>query len=172
MSYVSGNFPNISDKNALGKFVTEEYQKIENAATLAAQQLAADEANIAANTAAIAAIEAAWTSYTPVVISGSGTLTTVSATGSYQTIGKTVLFQITITITTNGTGSSYIDATLPVNSSAKNFTFAGAVFGGGMCKGVVTGASTPGHVFIGKYDNTYPGASGAVIALSGSYESA
>lgn len=56
----------------------------------------------------------AWTTYTPTVTAGSGTFTTVSATGSSKTIGKTVFFHLAIIITTVGTASGQIIATLPV----------------------------------------------------------
>lgn len=55
----------------------------------------------------------AWTAYTPTISSASGSFTTVSASGAYQTIGKTCIVSMTINITTSGTAGSPIYATLP-----------------------------------------------------------
>jgi len=60
----------------------------------------------------------AWSTYTPTVTSGSGTFTTVSATGRFKQIGKTVHLQVVVTITTAGTAASTLIATLPVNALA------------------------------------------------------
>jgi hypothetical protein len=64
---------------------------------------------------------AAWTAYTPTITAGTGTITTSSATGRYKQVGKTVRLQITITITTAGTGASNLIATLPVNAVASTW---------------------------------------------------
>lgn len=63
----------------------------------------------------------AWTSYTPTVTSSSGTATTVSATGRYKQIGKTVFLTISVTITAVGTAAGQIFATLPTNASGSGF---------------------------------------------------
>lgn len=56
----------------------------------------------------------AWTTYTPTVASSGGTITTVAAAaGSYQAVGKLVNAQVYFSITTNGTGSGFIDVGLP-----------------------------------------------------------
>jgi hypothetical protein len=59
----------------------------------------------------------AWTSYTPTVTASSGTFTTVSGTGQYQVIGKTCVVSMTIYITTVGTASGTLLATLPFTSA-------------------------------------------------------
>ncbi len=68
-----------------------------------------------------------WTSYTPTVTSGSGSFTTVSATGKYKTIGKTTFFQIRVTITNAGTAAGVCYATLPNTAEATGqvFTYIG-----------------------------------------------
>lgn len=122
---------------------------------------------------AVDAAQAAWTSYTPTIAANAGTFTTVSATGSYLAIGKTVFVRIRITITTNGTAATYVSATLPVNCAA---TPAVSILGGRatntgyMLQGVVS-FSTPTIVRILNYDNTYPGSDGEIIVVSGVYES-
>lgn len=110
----------------------------------------------------------AWTSYTPVLSCGSGTLTSASATGRYKTLGKTVFVQVSILITTNGTCATNIQATLP-------FLGNGAYLLAGR-EGSATGKALNAIVattvvIITNYDNTYPGADGGVVQASGVYES-
>lgn len=47
----------------------------------------------------------AWTAYTPTVTTGSGTYTTVSATGKYMIVFGVCFIQAQVTITTKGTGA-------------------------------------------------------------------
>ena len=61
----------------------------------------------------------AWTAYTPVITASTGSFTTVSATGYYQVIGKTCFVSVNITITTVGSASGLIYATLPFTSAAR-----------------------------------------------------
>jgi len=60
---------------------------------------------------------AAWTSYTPTITAGSGTLTTASATGAWIRIGKVCIVQTNWVVTTNGTGAGFIQLTLPFTTS-------------------------------------------------------
>lgn len=69
----------------------------------------------------------AWTSYTPTVTATTGTFTSVSATGAYKTIGRTMFIRFTVTITTIGTAAGRMLVTLPSGS----FAAAGAGFAGG-----------------------------------------
>ena len=48
----------------------------------------------------------AWTAFTPTITASSGTFTTVSGSGRYTRIGKTVTIYIEIVITTAGTASA------------------------------------------------------------------
>lgn len=66
--------------------------------------------------------QSSWTSYTPTVGSGSGSFTTVSATGRYKQIGKTVFVMVNITITNAGTAAGYISATLPFTAASNAYT--------------------------------------------------
>lgn len=116
----------------------------------------------------------AWTTYTPTITAATGTFTSVSATGRYKTLGKTVFFSVHITITTNGTAAGLVLATLPVasvNSGARHYAVGQeTAVAGFMLFGIVLPNSTT--LQLAKYDATYPGASGYVIDASGSYESA
>jgi hypothetical protein len=119
----------------------------------------------------MAATIAAWTAYTPTVSASSGTITTSSATGRFHVIGKTVHFTVTITITTNGTGSGALRFTLPKlcrnNSIAAGRGEGGSTTGDMMQARLSAGSST---VNVFNFDNAYPGSDGATIYVSGSYE--
>ncbi len=119
---------------------------------------------------AASGLAAAWTPYTPTVTSGTGTFTSASATGAYVQVGKIVSFRIEVTVTTNGTAATNIAATLPVadvnrhNASGFERALTGKVVRGSLNSG--------GKVTFLYYDNSYPGADGAIFVLSGVYEAA
>jgi hypothetical protein len=119
--------------------------------------------------AALAGASTAWTAFTPTVAASSGTLSTVAGAGRYKTVGKTTFFQVTITITTNGTGSGFITATLP-NTANNTATFIGRNdTAGTWLGGIVTAASN--SLAIITLTNTYPGANNTVLVVGGVYES-
>lgn len=117
----------------------------------------------------------AWSAFTPTITAGSGTFTTVSASGRYKQNGKTVHFAVTLTITTNGTAAGWVNATLPVTKRTGsglsqfapgwNQSTGAAIFG-------VIQATAPTLVSIFKPDGTYPGATGATLQIAGTYEAA
>lgn len=124
----------------------------------------------------LVALPEPFTTYTPVVTAPSGAFTTVSAAGRYRRIGKLVFIEIVITITTNGTAATAVVATLPfAGVNAPSFTYSGILFGragnisGKLLQGYIP-VTTGNQVFINNYDNTYPGASGETLVLSGFYE--
>lgn len=112
----------------------------------------------------------AWTAYTPLVGAGAGTITTASAGGRYLQLGKLMAVNLSVSITTNGTGSSYVTASLPGPSSGIGTVFAGRETNltGKMLQGVISAGSA--SLIILNYDNTYPGANGAGFVLGGVYE--
>jgi len=110
----------------------------------------------------------AWTTYTPTVVSGTGTITTASATGRYQRNGRTVNVQMVVTITTNGTGASWLNVGLPFNAAVSSFI--GGIETALTGKSVQASSGAGNTVSARFYDGTYPGASGAVILLEGAYE--
>lgn len=112
----------------------------------------------------------AWTAYTPTVTSESGTLTAKSATGRYKTIGKTCFVQMVITITTNGTGGTGIDATLPFTGAAFRYAMSGNEMAATGKQLRVSLPSSATVVNVYNYDNTYPAVDGAVFAITGVYE--
>jgi hypothetical protein len=116
----------------------------------------------------------AWSTYTPTVASTAGTITTFGTlSGRYKVIGKTVIVSIVAPITTNGTGSGIMTATLPGTAGAGVYTMNGRetqAVGFGLC-----GSIQPGQDYISfnkSSDGTYPGGSGYTLVLTGVYESA
>lgn len=117
-------------------------------------------------------LAAGWTAYTPTVTAGTGSLTTVSATGRWIQIAKLVTFQIFINLTTNGTGATSLIATLPSapgNVAGGSHACNGLQIVNNFNCGVRTTQGTQ-QITIYKYDGTYPGATGAQFLISGSYE--
>ena len=104
-----------------------------------------------------------------VVSTATGLLTTAVGIISWRRDGNIVFMTIQINITTNGTGATDIGCTLP-------FTVRGSAVLSGR-ENVVTGkvlqgfiASNGTSMSIMNYDGSYPGADGAVLILSGSCE--
>ena len=115
----------------------------------------------------------AFTSVASTITSVTGTLTTASGTVRYKRVGKTVHFTLNATITTNGTGATAINATLPFTSVT------GANFGAAGRETALTGKQLQGFIssgtatlYIANYDGTYPGGTGAAFTVSGTYETA
>lgn len=99
---------------------------------------------------------------------GSGAFTTVIAavTTEHFLGAHFYLVKVTVTITTNGTAGTLINVPLPITASQES-VFAGrcAAVSGKQVQGIIAaGTST---LTILAYDNTYPGASGERITLSG-----
>lgn len=114
-----------------------------------------------------------WRSYTPTITAGSGTFTSVSATGRFRKVGRHVDFQMTVSITTNGTAATNVAATLPF-AVGSTYSFVGygrenTTTGNLLGVTLTAGATQCGII---NYDNTYPGADGYVLHITGSYEAA
>lgn len=110
-------------------------------------------------------------SYTPTVSSSLGTITTASATGYFKrVIGDIAHLDVTITITTNGTGSGCVSVTLPagVTVNADGYAHLSGRATNVSGKGLIAQAPSGANTFeVRNYDNSYPGASGEVLWLSG-----
>jgi hypothetical protein len=107
--------------------------------------------------------------YTPVVTPTAGAITTYTATGTKRRVGNLVFFSAKVTITTNGTGSGALTVSLPA-TAASDAVFAGrenVVSGATLQAIAVAGSAT---CSVTKYDNTYPGANGAGVYISGCFE--
>lgn len=114
----------------------------------------------------------AWTSYTPTVTSSSGSITTVATrAGRYKKIGKTVFWQASTSITTNGTGAGSLNVTLPAGLlPAYDTSGAGRNrnITGDLLQVIVTASSDT--VSVNTYNNLYPVGDGAYVTLFATYE--
>lgn len=115
---------------------------------------------------------AASSTWSPTVTASTGTITTATGSGRYKVFGKWTAYSAILTITTNGTGAGSILFTLPNTAqvSTNGFSIGSGrenVTSGSMVA-VVLNTATQGKVFT--YNNTYPGATGAIIYVSGVYE--
>lgn len=108
--------------------------------------------------------------WTPTVTSGSGTLTSYTASGYYTKIGRQVDATVVISITNNGTGASSIAATLPF-TAASGPLWVGCgrenASTGNMLQAIL--ASGGSAMTILAYNNTYPGGTGAQLVVTISY---
>lgn len=112
----------------------------------------------------------AWTTYTPTVTCGTGSLTTTTRTGRYKTLGKTVFFEANMVITTNGTCATSLNFALPPGvTAASNSPIVGEDFTAGktLTAGVNSGATS---TVVLLYDGSYPGADGKTLAIGGALE--
>ena len=113
----------------------------------------------------------AWQDWTPTITATTGSFTTTSAAGRYTQIGKTVHFQVAVTITTVGTGTG-AKFSLPVTAQSAIGTIGGyrerAVSG---LTGTVSISTTSTAIFH-EYDNVQTIASGWVFQAYGTYEAA
>ena len=106
--------------------------------------------------------------WTPTIAAGSGTFTTVSATGAYTKVGNRIMYRLSITITNNGTAGTYITATLPFTPAEQTAGVVKEVLLTGVAN---TGTvSTDGKLYIHRYDGGYPGLAGYVLECSGHYK--
>lgn len=111
----------------------------------------------------------AWTASSPAVTASSGTFTTVSGSLRYRTNNKTTVFNLIVTITTNGTAAGGITVTMPFSALTES------VFGGretqstGLaCTGTMNASSNILTIF--RYDNLYAGGSSYRIVINGVVE--
>lgn len=128
---------------------------------------------ISADAADTISLYPAWTSFTPTITASTGTITTVGAvSGAYQKIGKTIRFRMSIAITTIGTASGRLIATLPFNAAG-----AGAGSASGFAQGTRIVAGVVSYDVAHKLSvvadgGIFPLGSGESMYLAGTYEAA
>lgn len=117
----------------------------------------------------------AWSAYTPVVTTATGTITTYTAIGRYFQIGKLVHFHIHITITTNGTGADRLDVTLPLPAfiTATRYMASGMRLADafGLVAQLFLSSGTLASVYLSA-TGAYPGADATDLVIDGAYEAA
>ena len=105
--------------------------------------------------------------YTPTATPTSGTLTSYSASGNYTKIGNRVFVSIQVVMTDNGTGANSLDISLPFTVGAISaFSGQNASNTNAIAGNVGVSATV---VRVGKYDGSYPVATGEVLRISGHY---
>jgi hypothetical protein len=105
----------------------------------------------------------AYFTYTPSLSSNAGAFTNASVTGRYKTNGNLLTCFNTLTITTNGTASSFTNIGMPVTTVAFNTAGVGVETG---VTGFIARADLLASTSImrmTKYDGTYLGGNGYVI---------
>jgi len=120
-----------------------------------------------------ARIEGIWLDYTPTLSSTTNTITTVgTCTGRYRIEDNKVFWKANCAITTNGTAAGKNRITLPANPGnvvgASYATGRASAVSGKMLLGYFTNGQQ--YVDVQNYDDTYPGANGETLSLSGWYE--
>ncbi len=116
----------------------------------------------------------AWTTYTPTVTPGAGSLTSYTANGWYKQIGKVVFVRVKILITTNGTASSYLIFTLPVNAKTDTrfFNIGLNNLNGTTLLCYTDNANAAQADLFNLSGTTYPGGNGAELHITLWYEAA
>lgn len=120
-----------------------------------------------------ASVDGVWLTWTPTVTSTAGTITTLgTVVARYFRRDWKVFFDIVIPITTNGTGSGTVRATLPFQSRnlVQSWTAPGieTALSGVILRGLI--AQNSSNLDIQKYDATYPGGDGVTLTINGWYE--
>lgn len=110
----------------------------------------------------------AWQAFTPSLSCGTGSLGTSTAAGRKQTVGNTVSFTLTVSIVTNSTCATSVIASIPTSLGSNIFVGRANSVSGKSLQGAV-GPASPSMV-IKNYDNSYPGADGETLVLTGTYE--
>ncbi|MGT2487992.1 hypothetical protein ACU4GA_22965 [Methylobacterium oryzae CBMB20] len=115
------------------------------------------------------ALGGTWIAYTPTVTFSSGTATTMSVSGAYRHVGKTIEWRASVNMPNIGTATGAVSVTLPFAVSDVT-AFNGTEI-------VNTGSSVPGSAIGGsttatfkRYDGSSPIANNNFLALSGTYQ--
>jgi hypothetical protein len=107
--------------------------------------------------------------WTPTISALTGTITTVTATGTYTLIGRSITASLKITITNNGTGAVVLKTTLPFTPSSTICCGAGRennVTGVGV---IIQNDASVNNANIITVTNTYAGGTGYVITATLTY---
>lgn len=125
----------------------------------------------------VGSVNPSWTSYTPTIISGTGTITSyISTVTRYQLIGKVCFVYANIWINLKGTGGGSLKISLPVDAAnlgaplAAFSTTGGGVGGTGFIVPVNVGLLAYPSMWVFKYDGTTIIADSAQIFASTTYE--
>ena len=116
-------------------------------------------------------IGGAWLTWTANVRPGSGAFSNVTSTQAYTQIGKTILYSISITLTTINTGGGELYFSLPVTAATPLGCYGnGRLDTTGAQLHVRATSTTVASVF--RYDGVVPMTNGYKIDISGFYQAA
>lgn len=111
-----------------------------------------------------------WQTFASAMTAGAGALTTVATTSfRYKRDDGTLFFEAAYSITANGTGSSFLQATLPVTPNA-SWNSIGFGREPGVSGSMLVAQRGGTGMQIVTYNNTYPGANNATPNITGFYE--
>jgi hypothetical protein len=100
-----------------------------------------------------------WTPYTPTITSAGGTPTTVAGSGRYKVIGKTLFLEVVANLTTVGTATGAIRATVPGGITPATTLFVGSSLetstGALMGTALMNGVCSPSFISILSSTTTY-----------------
>lgn len=108
-------------------------------------------------------------STSPTPTSGTGSFTTVSGALNYTKVGNRVLFDITVSITTNNTAATDVRVALPF-SPATTTSLSGVVVENVKALTGYVDSTSGGRAVIFLYDGSYPGADSRTLKVSGHYK--
>ncbi len=111
-----------------------------------------------------------WFAYAPTVTSGSGTLTTASATGKFSLKGEMCHLQVAATITNKGTGGTDVRVTMPISASTGVGTVAGVGSSYNTFITLAVNLTGSGLLNIRKYDGTFYADNGQVLNAALTYQ--
>lgn len=115
------------------------------------------------------ALGGGWTTYTPTVTFSSGTATTLTATGAYRKVGKTVEWRANVNITAVGTAAGSARVSLPFAvSDVTSFNGTEVVNSGAAIPGSALGGQS--IVNFKRYDGATPAANNNYLSLNGTYQ--
>ena len=105
-------------------------------------------------------------SYSPVISSSSGTITSYTSSAKYKRNGKFLIIDMSISVTNNGSGAGSIVATLPFSCVNGALNGRENSISGSQLNGIPSGST----LVVRTYNNSYPAATGANIQISGVLE--
>jgi hypothetical protein len=104
-----------------------------------------------------------WRSFTPVVTPSTGSLTSYTASGRYCRVGGTVDVQVSIAVTTNGTGGGGLNFALPIAPLGFDVGVGRNINSGAMLQALV---ATPNNCIVLTSANGHPAASGDTVVAN------
>ena len=114
------------------------------------------------------ALPTPWTSYTPTLVSSTGTITTLGTlSGRYRAHGNECEIEAELKITTNGTGAGQLQTNLPCNPYGKMQLPARDDSTGALISALVYDNTTTLNML--SASGAYPGKDGADIVISGRF---